>query len=270
MIKPKTQAGPVNADRVVTPSEKLKQIVKMCEDAQDEIDGQRLIQKGALTAAQESHGFDPAAVRRLMAWRRMKAKDPAKRASMDELDDQYRFLCEGGVGEMPEQADDDIDRVIALSSEGLASIAAIKAALSVSQGKASKLRSLAAGRLAFKASIGERVEKIASSRSRKIDERELPPHDADGVVIEAPAGPAEEINPKAKPACIYPPPAAWQEITSVADEYTAREDMIREAQRDNRLFDQARRNDLDRRVEETDLDAIMPDCLRRTRETASA
>lgn len=218
-----TKVKAAGIERPTTPSEKLKQIVMICEAAQDDIDDARLVQKGALDAAQESHGFEPAAVRRLLAWRRQKAKDPTKRASMDELDDQYRFMCEGGAGEMPEKADDDIDRVIALSSTGLASIAAIKGALKVSQGTASKLRSMAAARMAYKAQIGERVEKIASSSSREIDELELPAHDAvTGEVIEPP-----------RPS-VLPCATIWQEVTGTREEHIAERELERAAATERR------------------------------------
>lgn len=48
-----------------------------------------------------------------------------------------------------------------------------------------------------------------------------------GEWLQAPAGPAKEITPKATPACIYPRPAAWVEITSAREAFEA----AREAER---------------------------------------
>lgn len=132
----------------------LEQIVKVCEEARAAIDAQLEIIKGALDAGLEQHSLDPGAVRRLLAWRRKNEKDPAKRAFDDELDDQYRFLIEGGTAyDMPAKADTEIERVMALcSGDKPPKIEAIKRALECSQGKAHKLRSLAVARLTAKSS----------------------------------------------------------------------------------------------------------------------
>lgn len=134
-------------------AQKLKNIVDICESADAEIEAQKLIQKGALDAGKENDGIEPAVVRKILARRKRLAKDPAETTRQEELGDLYQFMLEGGVPVELPKANDDLSRVMALTNTSKPpKIEAIKKALGCSQGKAHKLRTLAAARLAVKSS----------------------------------------------------------------------------------------------------------------------
>ena len=157
-------------------AQKLKNIVDICEAADTEIESQKLIQKGALDAGKENDGIEPAVVRKILARRKRLAKDPAETTRQEELGDLYQFMLEGGVPVELPKADDELSRVMALTNTSKPpKIEAIKKALGCSQGKAHKLRTLVAARLAVKSS---------SSSNENEHEYSDTPHDSDGVVTE--------------------------------------------------------------------------------------
>lgn len=160
-------------------AQKLKSIVDICEAAESEIEEQKLIQKGALDAGKENDGIEPAVVRKILARRKRLAKDPAETTRLEDLMTDYQFMLgEGREDARPwTQADDEVSRVMALTNTSKPpKIEAIKKALGCSQGKAHKLRSIAAVRLAKKS-------------SSSFDEREhehLPqPEDGDDGITES-------------------------------------------------------------------------------------
>lgn len=167
------KAGPI------TLKTHLKGLIEELEASDDRIASERELQKAALDASKEAHGTEAASVRRLVSLRRKIAKDPAEARRIEEIDDQYRFLVEGGdrPAHAPEVMD-ELSRVLALTNTSKPpKIEAIKKALGCSQGKAHKLRSLAAARLASGA-------RESSSSSTPREHEHLAPHDADGVVQE--------------------------------------------------------------------------------------
>lgn len=160
-------------------AQKLKNIVDIFEAAETEIEAQKLIQKGALDAGKENDGIEPAVVRKIIARRKRLAKDPAETTRLEDLMTDYQFMLgEGREDVRPwTQADDEVSRVMALTNTSKPpKIEAIKKALGCSQGKAHKLRSIAAVRLAKKS-------------SSSLDEREhehLPkPEDGDDGITES-------------------------------------------------------------------------------------
>lgn len=152
----------------------IRNVVKACEADETAAQASRDAIRDRLQEAQNDHGIDAAAMKRLLGWRKAKVKDPAKRLMSDELDEQYRFLCEGGMGiDIPEAADTEIERVMALTNTAKPpKIAVIRKEIGCSQGKAHKLRSLAAARLAMRAQL----EKSSSSFVHREHEH-LPKHD---------------------------------------------------------------------------------------------
>lgn len=134
---------------------KLKNIVDICEAADAAIDEQNLIKKGALDAGKENDGIEPGVVRKILARRKRIAKDPAETTRLEDLMTDYQFMLgEGREDTRPwTQTDDEISRVMALTNTSKPpKIEAIKKALGCSQGKAHKLRSIVAVRLAKKSS----------------------------------------------------------------------------------------------------------------------
>lgn len=156
---------------------KLKNLVDICEAADTEIENQKLIQKGALDAGKEDDGIEPAVVRKIVARRKKLAKDPVETTRLEDLMDEYKWMLgEGRETARPwTQADDEVSRVMALTNTSKPpKIEAIKKALGCSQGKAHKLRSIVAVRLAKK----------SSGSSDENEHEHLPFHDADGVITE--------------------------------------------------------------------------------------
>lgn len=163
-------------------AQKLKNIVDICEAADVEIENQKLIQKGALDAGKEHDGIEPAVVRKILARRKRLAKDPAETTRLEDLMTDYQFMLgEGRESTRPwTQADDEVSRVMALTNTSKPpKIEAIKKALGCSQGKAHKLRSIVAVRLAKK----------SSSSSDENEHEHSPPHDAETGEITEDAAP---------------------------------------------------------------------------------
>ena len=160
-------------------AQKLKNIVDICEAADTEIENQKLIQKGALDAGKEHDGIEPAVVRKILARRKKLAKDPAETTRLEDLMTDYQFMLgEGREDARPwAQADDEVSRVMALTNTSKPpKIEAIKKALGCSQGKAHKLRSIAAVRLAKKSS---------SSTDENEHEHSPKPEDGDDGITES-------------------------------------------------------------------------------------
>jgi hypothetical protein len=153
---------------------KLKNIIDIYEAAQARIDAEREIQKGALDAGRDNDGIEPAIVRMMLARRKRMAKDPAETMRLEELADHYQFMLDGG---RPDEkllalADDEMSRVMALTStDRPPEIEAIKKALGCSQGKAHKLRSMAAARLAVKSSCSSVKNEHEHSSSPRVGVR---------------------------------------------------------------------------------------------------
>lgn len=170
---------------------KLKSIVDICEAADAAIDEQNFIKKGALDTGKENDGIEPAVVRKILARRKKIAKDPAETTRLEDLMTDYQFMLgEGREDTRPwTQTDDEISRVMALTNTSKPpKIEAIKKALGCSQGKAHKLRSIVAVRLAKK----------SSSSSTPREHEHLPAHDpATGEVIESLAADEASAVPEA-------------------------------------------------------------------------
>lgn len=172
-------------------AQKLKNIVDICEAADTEIENQKLIQKGALDAGKENDGIEPAVVRKILARKKRLSKDPAETTRLEDLMTDYLFMLgEGREDARPwTQADDEVSRVMALTNTGKPpKIEAIKKALGCSQGKAHKLRSIAAVRLAKK----------SSSSSDENEHEHLPkPEDGDDGITQScgqPDGGSAEVG----------------------------------------------------------------------------
>lgn len=169
-------------------AQKLKNIVDICEAADTEIENQKLIQKGALDAGKEHDGIEPAVVRKILARRKKLAKDPAETTRLEDLMTDYQFMLgEGREDARPwAQADDEVSRVMALTNTSKPpKIEAIKKALGCSQGKAHKLRSIAAVRLAKKSS---------SSTDENEHEHSPKPEDGDDGITVPSGGPVAVTN----------------------------------------------------------------------------
>lgn len=190
-------------------AQKLKNIVDICEAADAEIEQQKLIQKGALDAGKENDGIEPAVVRKILARRKRIAKDPAETTRLEDLMTDYQFMLgEGREDTRPwTQADDEVSRVMALTNTGKPpKIEAIKKALGCSQGKAHKLRSIAAVRLAKKSS--------SSFDEREHEHLPKPEDGDDGITESVGAGshgveagqPSEPSAPAEQSVNSVPPP----------------------------------------------------------------
>jgi hypothetical protein len=141
----------------------LMDVIGGCQNDLEVIKERRAAMKARLDNAAAVHGIDPAAVRRLLAWLRKAEKNEITRDRNDEIDSTYKVIAKGGAPALPSRSDSELDRVLALTNtDKPPKIDAIKQAIGCSQGKAHKLRTLAAARLAAK-----------SSSSRGIDEHEL-------------------------------------------------------------------------------------------------
>jgi hypothetical protein len=189
---------------------KLQNLLKVCAEARKIQREQAEIIKAALDEGRDNDGFEPAVVRKLIAYRERADKDPAETARVEELTDQYKFLADGGViFDMPAKLDSEIDRVMALCAGSKPpKIEAIKKALGCSQGKAHKLRSTAIARLAAKSS------RSSDSREHEHADAEVPaaspaPSGDEAIRNEGPALLAATepgTNSKAAPEAVQPPP----------------------------------------------------------------
>jgi uncharacterized protein (UPF0335 family) len=165
---------------------------------------------------------EPAALRRLVSWKRIPS---VKRAEREAIDDQYRFLA----GELPTPAtlppDSELATAVRLFNDDM-SVRQVAEEMEISVGKAHKLKTHAA---AFKESVHVQMNmNTPKAREMVADDigQWLPPHDPDtGEVIEAKAD---------APASILPSPSAWASITSVREAHHAAIEAAREAKREAR------------------------------------
>lgn len=188
----------------------LKGLIEELEASDARIVAERELQKAALDASKDAHGTEPSCIRRLVAFRRRKAKNAAETTRLEDIEDQYRFMVEGGVppAYAPEVVD-ELSRVLALTNTSKPpKIEAIKKALGCSQGKAHKLRSLAAVRLA------SGVKSSSSSAPRELEH--LPDHDADGVITDASR---EGASGTAKPEGQAAPHGAEAKLHAAAERF---------------------------------------------------
>lgn len=174
--------------------EEFKALAGELRDLQDATKGKTAtIMERALGA-----GFDPAGVRRFVAWKR---QDEGKRAQREAIDHQCRYLA----GEVDTPAVLPIGCELAQALNCYRRKLTVRQAsdeLSISTGKAGNLYKLAR---MFDVHVHISVDKAAAA---------LPPHDP---VTGAVTSPAKGIGHNSKRACILPRPAAWKEITSARD-----------------------------------------------------
>ena len=144
-------------------SSALKDVIAGCQNDLEVIKERRAAMKARLDNAAALHGINPAAARRVVAWRRQAEKNEINRDRNDEIDTIYKVIANGGVLVLPSRSDRELDGVLALTNTNKPpKIDAIMQAIGCSRGKASKLRNFAAVRLEAK-----------SSSSRGIAEHEL-------------------------------------------------------------------------------------------------
>jgi hypothetical protein len=137
----------------------LKDVIAACQNDLEVIKERQAAIKAQLDNA-AALGIDPAAVRRFL---RKADRNDIDRDRNDEIDTIYRVIANDGVPVLPSRSDSELDSVLALTNtDKPPKIAAIRQAIGCSQGKAQKLRTLAAARLAAK-----------SLSSREMDEDEL-------------------------------------------------------------------------------------------------
>ena len=108
------------------------------------------------------HGIDPTAVRRLVTYMMQKDDGNNDINYQEEIDAAYRAIVNGGLPVVPSRADTELDKVMSLlTNDKPPKIDDIMKAIPCSRGKAHKLRTLAATRLAAKSSC--------SSKSRELE-----------------------------------------------------------------------------------------------------
>ena len=137
----------------------LNDLVRKCRLDQLDIEDARARLNQRLHQATAVHGIDPSAVRHLLTY--MKQKDDGNNdintARQEEMDAGYRAIVNGGLPVVPSRVDTELDKVMPLVSNGKPPmIKDIMKAISCSRGKASKLRRLAATRLAAKSSCSSK------------------------------------------------------------------------------------------------------------------
>lgn len=178
---------------------------------------------------------EPAALRRLVSWKRMPS---VKRAEREAIDDQYRFLA----GELPTPAmlppDSELATAVRLFNDGM-SVRQVAEEMQISVGKAHKLKTQAA---AFKDSVHVQMNmntpKVRQMEAGDIGEW-LPPHDpGTGEIL------SEGISTKTKPDSVLPSPGTWAGITSVREAHHAAIEAAREAKREARRLEMAQMNKL--------------------------
>lgn len=192
---------------------------------------------------------EPAALRRLVSWKRIPS---VKRAEREALDDQYRFLA----GELPTPAtlppEGELATAVRLFNDGM-SVRQVAEEMEISVGKAHKLKTQAA---AFKDNVHVQMN-MNTCREMVADDigQWLPPHDpTTGEVIGAAPTPAVASH-------TLPSAAAWQAITAVREAHHARIEAEREARRQQRQRENARASRL-AAITDADMPDI-PDFLRR-------
>jgi hypothetical protein len=150
----------------------LKDLVRECRRYRFEIEDLRGRIKHCLDQAAAVHGIDPAAVRSLLRWMQQTddGKDDINYARQEEIDAAYRAIVSGAAPVVASRVDTELDKVMPLVTNGKPPmIKDIMKAIPCSAGKAHKLRSLAAARLAVKSS---------SSREKRENENPAPVHAA--------------------------------------------------------------------------------------------
>jgi hypothetical protein len=151
----------------------LADVVMRCKNDLADIETSRARMKSRLNEAAALYGIDPTAVRRLLVWVRQQQnnadRDQVDLARQEEIDQAYRAVINGGTPTMPRRADAELDKVMLLvKANKPPKIDSIMEAVGCSRGKAHKLRTLAAARLAAKSS--------SSSKSREHElSSDLPP-----------------------------------------------------------------------------------------------
>jgi hypothetical protein len=141
----------------------LIDVIGRCQGDIETIKKIRTAMKARLDDAAAVHGIDPAAVRRLLTWLQQAEKNEVDCDRNDEIDAAYRVITTGGTPVVPKRMDTELDKVMSLvTNDKPPKIDDIMQTIGCSRGKAHKLRTLAAARLAAK-----------SSSSPKSREREL-------------------------------------------------------------------------------------------------
>jgi uncharacterized protein (UPF0335 family) len=169
--------------------------------------------KGKTTSIMEralGAGFDPAGIRRFVAWKR---QDQEKRAQREAIDHQCRYLA--GEVETPAvlPIGCELYRALHLYRRKM-TVRQVADEMKISTGKAGNLYKLAR---MFGVHVHDNVDSPKVDMITPPAAAALPAHDpATGEVLEV-AGPAEGIGHNSKRACIIPQPDAWKEITLARD-----------------------------------------------------
>lgn len=171
---------------------------------------------------------EPAALRRLVSWKRIPS---VKRAEREAIDDQYRFLA----GELPTPAvlppDSELATAVRLFNEDK-SVRQVAEEMEISVGKAHKLKTQAA---AFKDSVHVQMN-MNTPKGRPMEAGDLgewlPPHDPTTGEILKPA--------PDKPGAILPCAPAWHAITATREAHEAAIEAERERKREARRQENAR------------------------------
>lgn len=177
---------------------------------------------------------EPAALRRLVSWKRIPS---VKRAEREAIDDQYRFLA----GELPTPAvlppESELATAVRLFNEDK-SVRQVAEEMEISVGKAHKLKTQAA---AFKDSVHVQMN-MNTPKGRPMEAADLgewlPPHDPEtGEVVDA--GPTP---PNAGP--VLPSAATWQAVAAAREAHEAAVEAERERKREARRKENARASKL--------------------------
>ena len=159
----------------------LIDLVKQCRCDRFDIEAIRAKMNQRLHQAAALHGIDPTAVRRLLTY--MKQTDDGTYARQEEIDAAYRAIVNGGLPVVPSRADTELDKVMSLiTNDKPPKIGDIMKAISCSRGKAHKLRTLAATRLAAKSSCSSK------SREPELSEGSVVSAGRDGILSSQEAG----------------------------------------------------------------------------------
>jgi uncharacterized protein (UPF0335 family) len=181
---------------------------------------------------------EPAALRRLVSWKRVPS---VKRAEREAIDDQYRFLA----GELPTPAtlppDSELATAVRLFNDDM-SVRQVAEEMEISVGKAHKLKTQAA---AFKGSVHVQMNmNTPKVREMVADDigQWLPPHDHNtGEIIETVVS---VVTRDVTPRAILPSPSAWASITTVREAHHAAIEAAREAKREARRREMEQLNKL--------------------------
>jgi hypothetical protein len=163
----------------------LNDLVRQCRLDQLDIEDARARMNHRLHQAAAVHSIDPSAVRHLLTY--MKQRDDGNNdintARREEIDAAYRAIVNGGLPVVPSRVDTELDKVMSLiTNDKPPKIDDIMKAISCSRGKAHKLRTLAATRLAAKSSCSSK------SRERELSEGSVVSAGRDGILSSQEAG----------------------------------------------------------------------------------